>query len=206
MSTPVANNSSSVAQRLAALRTLNDFSLDQLAGFSGLTKSYLSKLERGLSQPSIATVLKLARAFGVSSEEFLSETPTGEAITLVRRDERMPFSRSGERSTYAYEAIAVHRIGKAMTPFVMRPPLGDMKKLELVNHSGEEFIYVLKGKMELVFADRKFTLQTGDAVYFNASLPHRARSLGKVVAEALVVVVNMSTDHDGLTPVIDQVA
>lgn len=178
----------SVADRLATFRTLNGFSLESLAHRSGLTKSYLSKLERGLSQPSIATVLKLSRAFGVSSDKLLSETPQRDDIVVVKKDGRVPFSRIKGRSGYAYEAIAAHRVDKSMTPFVMRPPLGIGAKPDLVNHAGEELVYVISGQMEIVFADRKFTLDAGDSIYFNASIPHRSRSLGKVLAEALVVV------------------
>lgn len=178
----------SAAGRLAAFRTLNGFSLENLAHRSGLTKSYLSKLERGLSQPSIATILKLSRAFGVSSDKLLSETPQGDDIVVVKKDERVPFSRVKGRSGYTYEAIAAHRADKSMTPFVMRPPLGTGAKLDLVNHAGEELVYVISGQIEIVFADRKFTLRAGDSIYFNASIPHRSRSLGKVPAEALVVV------------------
>ena len=178
----------SVAERLASLRTLNGLSLEELARRSGLTKSYLSKLERGLSQPSIASVLKLSRAFGVSADKLLSETPQGDRIVFVRKDERVPFSRVEGRAGYAYEAIAAHRIDKAMTPFVMRPPTRSAAELDLVTHAGEEFVFVISGEMEIVFADRSFRMQAGDSVYFDASIPHRSRSLGDVPAEALVVV------------------
>ena len=178
----------SVTARLASLRTLNGLSLEELAQRAGLTKSYLSKLERGLSQPSIATVLKLAKAFGVSSDKLLSQTPQGDNVVLVRKGERVPFSRIEGRAGYAYEAIAAHRVDKAMTPFVMRPPLRSVAKADLVTHAGEELVFVISGEMEIVFADRTITMQAGDSVYFDASVPHRSRSLGKVAAEALVVV------------------
>jgi transcriptional regulator with XRE-family HTH domain len=187
--------SDSVAGRLAALRTLNGFSLEELALRSGLTKSYISKLERGLSQPSIATVLKLSRAFGVSADKLLSETPQDDQIVLVRNNERVPFSRVKGRSGYSYEAIAAHRTDKSMTPFVMRPPLSTGAKLDLVTHAGEELVYVIHGQMEIVFADRKFTMKAGDSIYFNASIPHRSRSLGKMPAEALVVVSAATPHH-----------
>jgi transcriptional regulator with XRE-family HTH domain len=174
--------------RIAALRLLNDLSLEDVATRSGLTKSYLSKLERGMSQPSIATVLKLSKAFGVPSGRLLGDVPQPDEILVVRKAERVPFSRTKDRAGYAYEAIAPHRTEKSMTPFIMRPPLSKGAKLDLVTHAGEELVFVLSGEMELVFADRKFTLAAGDSVYFAASIPHRSRSLGKVPAEALVVV------------------
>lgn len=174
--------------RIAALRLLSDLSLEDLAERAGLTKSYLSKLERGLSQPSIATVLKLSKAFGVPSGKLLGGVVQADDVLVVRKKERVPFSRAEGRAGYAYEAIAPHRSDRSMTPFVMRPPLASAEDLEPVTHSGEEFIFVISGKMELVLADRRLTLGAGDSVYFAASIPHRSRSLGNILAEALVVV------------------
>src|SRR3546814_6755882 len=68
------------------------FSLEQLSQRTGLTKSYLSKLERGVSEPSISTVLKLAQAYeiGVSQLIGTGEGGESEAISVVRRNEREP--------------------------------------------------------------------------------------------------------------------
>ena len=177
-----------VGPRIAALRVLNGMSLEQLAIRSNLTKSYLSKLERGLSQPSIASVLKLSRAFGVASGELLKDSSESNEIAVIRRNERVPFSRNATHDGYAYEAIAAHRANKSMTPFVMRPPLTYAEDIELVDHAGEELVYVISGAMEVMFRDRTITLEAGDAIYFNASTPHRSRSVGNDLAEALVVV------------------
>lgn len=184
----VEGHAEQFGSRLAALRLLSGLSLEDVAASSGLTKSYLSKLERGLSQPSIATVLKLAKTFGISSGKLLGEVPEADEVSVVRKHERLPFSRSEGREGYAYEAVAPGHADKSMTPFIMRPPLMTAENLDLVTHAGEEFIFVISGEMEIVFADRKHRLSAGDSVYFAASLPHRARSLGKVPAEALVVV------------------
>ena len=178
----------SIANRVAALRRLHGLSLEQLAGLSGLTKSYLSKVERGLSAPSIATILKLARALGVGSGQLLGEGVEEEEIAVVKAADRVPFSREKGRAGYGYEAIAAHRTHKAMTPFVMRPPFRRGKSVDLVTHAGEEMVFVISGEMEIVFRDRVVALKAGDAVYFNAGIPHRARSIGTQLAEALVVV------------------
>ena len=187
--------------RLAALRLLSGLSLEDVAARSGLTKSYLSKLERGLSQPSIATVLKLAKTFGVPSGKLLGGAPEPDEILVVRKEDRVPFSRTEGRAGYAYEAIASQRADKSMTPFVMRPPLRSGAEMDLVTHAGEEFVFVISGEMEIVFADRKHALSAGDSVYFDASIPHRSRSLGAVPAEALVVVsVPPPAKQAGLQP------
>lgn len=178
----------SLPGRVAALRRLNGLSLEQLARQSGLTKSYLSKVERGLSAPSISSVLKLARAFGVGSGQLLGESIEDGDIAVCRAAERVPFSRGKGRAGYAYAAIAAHRRRKAMIPFVMRPPFRRGKVIDLVTHAGEEMVFVISGEMEIAFRDRVVSLKAGDSIYFNAGLPHRARSVGTALAEALVVV------------------
>jgi transcriptional regulator with XRE-family HTH domain len=188
MPKPIVETLDALGRRLGALRKLNGLSLEEVAHRSGLTKSYLSKVERAVSQPSIATVLKLSRALGVTSGQLLGEEPQDDGIVVVKKEDRVPFSRTEGRSGYAYEAIAAHRPHKAMTPFIMRPPLRSGGKPDLVDHPGEELIHVIRGEMEIAFADRKVRLRAGDSIYFNASVPHRSRSLGKVPAEALVVV------------------
>ena len=185
----VPTSAGSLARRLAALRKLNGLSLEDVARLSGLTKSFLSKVERALSQPSIATVMKLSRALGVTTGQLLGdEEPGYEDILVVKKGDRVPFSRTEGRRGYAYEAIAAQRATKSMTPFIMRPPLRSAGEAELVDHAGEELIHVIRGEIEVAFAERKVVLRAGDSLYFDASIPHRSRSLGKARAEALVVV------------------
>lgn len=75
-----------------------------------------------------------------------------------------------------------------MTPFVRRPPFRVMDGADFVTHSGEELVFVINGEMEVVFSDKSIKLQAGGSLYFDASVPHRSRSLGENLAEALVVV------------------
>src|SRR5690606_10268771 len=80
--------------RLKALRRQQRLSLDQLAQRSGLTKSYLSKLERGVSEPSISTVLKLAEAYDIGISELIGVgEENGDNVSVVRRHERTPIDR-----------------------------------------------------------------------------------------------------------------
>lgn len=181
--------SQTLGRRLAALRKLNGLSIEELARRAGLTKSFLSKVERAVSQPSISTVLKLSRALGVTSGYLLGDETRGDnRILLVKSDDRVPFSRAQGRKGYLYEAIAAQRANKRMTPFIMRPPLHIGDNPQMSDHAGEELIHVISGEIEVVFSDRKVLLRTGDSLYFDGSIPHRSRSCGEVAAEALVVV------------------
>lgn len=193
---PSVAASNILGEQLAAYRKLQALSLEQVATHAGITKSYLSKLERGLSSPTIATLLKLAKALGASCEQLIGSATQNNEIVLTKAHDRVLFSRSTEREGYTYEAIAACRAKKVMMPFVMTPPAIIDAKENLVSHPGEELIFLISGKMEVIFQDRVVALNAGDSVYFNASIPHRSRSLGKTPAQALVVVTDPVQYHD----------
>src|SRR5690606_26026288 len=133
-----------ISFRLKALRRQHQFSLEQLSQRTGLTKSYLSKLERGVSEPSISTVLKLAQAYeiGVSQLIGTGEGGESEAISVVRRNEREPLDRQGpSRTGYRYEAMAGKRLVKVMDPFIVHPPRADEAASSSFPHVGEEFMF-----------------------------------------------------------------
>jgi transcriptional regulator with XRE-family HTH domain len=176
-----------LASRIAFLRRQHGMTLDQLADTAGLTKSYISKVERGLSIPSISTALKIASTFDLSVGQLLGETQYDDAISVVRRGERPSFMRGGSSSGYDYEMLAPGKRFKTMEPFIMRPPLKfqDDRRFE---HGGQEMIFVLSGAIELDFGSHNYTLNSGDCAYFDSHIPHRSRSLNGKVAQALVVV------------------
>lgn len=182
-------NDGGLGQRVRFLRRQRKMSLGRLAASTGLTKSYLSKVERGVSVPSISTAMKVAAAFDVRVGQLFGEAASDDSICVVRRNERPRFMRNGSGAGYNYESIAAKRAYKSMEPFVMRPPAA-FEGTAFFTHTGEELIYVLAGRMEVEFVDRKVQLGAGDAIYFDAHVPHRSRSLGKKLAEALVVVTS----------------
>lgn len=100
---------------LRTVRTQRGLTLDAVAEKTGLTKSYLSKIERGRSVPSIAVALKISQALGVDVSLLFSD-PTA--------DNRVAVSRAGdvtENSGLGYRAIAAGLVGKVMSPFLLRP-------------------------------------------------------------------------------------
>ncbi|NYT37248.1 helix-turn-helix domain-containing protein [Allopusillimonas soli] len=175
--------------RLKALRRKHQFSLEQLAQRTGLTKSYLSKLERALSEPSISTVLKLAQAYEIGIPELMGTHRDGkdESISVVRRNEREPLDRGSPSQGYRYEAMAGNRLVRVMDPFVVYPPRANEAAPVSFPHAGEEFMLVLKGAISITIGDRKFTLAKGDSIYFDSEIPHKLITTSKVDAQVLVV-------------------
>lgn len=163
---------------LRAVRRQRGLTLEQLAAQSGLTKSYLSKIERGQSTPSIAVALRVARALEVDVGRLFSDEAAEEKITV----DRAAAAADGER----YRALAPALLGKSMSPFVVRPtedPADDPHP----EHAGQEFVFVHAGRVELEYGDRTVALGTGDSAYFDASVSHKIRAVGAERAEVVVV-------------------
>ena len=161
---------------LRAVRKQRGLTLESLADQTGLTKSYLSKIERGQSTPSIAVALKVARALEVDVGRLFSDDAADEKITVDRAG-------AGDGR---YRALASALLGKTMSPFVVRP-IGDPSDDPHPEHAGEEFVFVHAGTVELDYADQTISLGTGDSAYFDASLPHKIRGVGDQRAEVVVV-------------------
>src|SRR5262249_5052103 len=172
---------------IAFLRRQRGISLEELAQRSGLTKSFLSKLERGLSVPSISTAMALAKAFGLTVGQLMDEQEYDDAICVVRTGGRRSFMRRGSEIGDDCEMLAAARSFKVMEPYIMRPPLEfqDDRRFE---HVGQEFLFVLSGSLEVEFAGRPIRLNAGDAVYFYSNVSHPSRSLKGKIAEALVLL------------------
>ncbi len=172
--------------RLKILRKKLGVTLEALAEKSGMTKSYLSKVERGLNTPSIAAALKLARALNVKVEELFSDdAPSLDSYSLVRHDQRQSLSANDQAPGYA---VLAHQVSeRSLLPFIIYPPREFTDK-SFKEHLGEEFLFVHEGQVEVDFMNERIILERGDALHFNAQKPHRLRSVGEVQAQLLVVV------------------
>ncbi|HYC46653.1 MAG TPA: XRE family transcriptional regulator [Burkholderiales bacterium] len=177
--------------RLKRLRELKGLTLEALAERTGLTKSYLSKVERGRSVPSISTAIKLAEGFDVAVGDLFGIGGNSNDFAIVRKHQRKPFNRhAGQSAGYRYEAIAPGVTHGLFEAFVMQPPFEGAPAPDTFEHGGEEMIFVLSGKLQLSLPNHVVTLEPGDCAVFDAHLPHRSTSLGKTQAEALVIVTS----------------
>jgi transcriptional regulator with XRE-family HTH domain len=181
--------------RLKRLRALKRVTLEELAGRSGLTKSYLSKVERGISTPSIATALRIADALQVGVGSLFGASETDRDFVVVRKGERKPFSRHGEKTDHHYEAIAPGLAHGLFEAFVDHPPLHEVPGHKKVQHRGQELLFVVKGRIDIAFPHGSVRLGAGDCIVFGGQTPHRVLSLPPARAEILVIVT-----HDTDTP------
>lgn len=162
---------------LRAVRQQRGMTLEELAAETDLTKSYLSKIERQRSTPSIAVAMRLARALEVDVAQLFSED---QAATTLSVD------RAAGREVSRYHAVAATMLGKSMSPFIVHPTL-KFTDHPHPEHGGQELVFVHAGTVELRYDDQLVTLETGDCAYFDSSLPHQLRQRGSARTEVLVV-------------------
>ncbi|GAA4659765.1 helix-turn-helix domain-containing protein [Streptomyces buecherae] len=177
--------------RVRQLRKERLLTLEALAERTGVTKSYLSKVERGYSTPSIAVSVSLAKALHVPLGNLFTDATDASEITVTRAGERQVLS-SDEEPGSRYEGIALEAGDKRMTPFMLYPP-HDAGPAPFRDHPGEEFVFVHAGSAELIFPSMTVPLEPGDSVYFKATTPHKVRSTS---AERAAVLLLVSDDRE----------
>jgi transcriptional regulator with XRE-family HTH domain len=176
--------------RLKNLRGLKGVTLEDLAQRTGLTKSFLSKVERGKSMPSIATALKIADAFEVGVGDLFGASETAKDFAVVRKTERKPFSGRRFKAGHRYEAIAPGHFHGLYEAFVDHPPFDEPPHHQRAQHRGHEMLFVIKGKIDVAFPHQSVKLEEGDSIVFSGQIPHRVLSLRPKRAEILVIVTN----------------
>ncbi|MEE1930768.1 XRE family transcriptional regulator [Streptomyces sp. TRM 70351] len=176
--------------RVRQLRKERLMTLEALAERAGVTKSYLSKVERGHSVPSIAVSAALARALDTPLDRLFSDAEHIADVTVTRAAERQPLT-SGREPGSHYEGIALQASTKRMTPFMLYPP-HDAGPVPFRDHPGEEFLFVHAGQAELLLPSRSISLAPGDCAYLKATTPHKMRSLS---AERAAVLLLVCDDH-----------
>jgi transcriptional regulator with XRE-family HTH domain len=177
-----------LGNRVRQTRTARGITLEQLATLTGFTTSYLSKIENRRKVPPIATLARIARALEVDIAYFFEgeRATEDETVSVVRANERQPVIRGGTTFGYDYEGLAHTKRNKHMEPFVFTFPSWISKDVSF-EHEGEEFVFVLSGRVKFEAGGRSWVLQAGDSLYMDSSIPHRGHSIGGE-AKALVII------------------
>lgn len=171
-----------MVHKLKFLRVQSGMTLEQLSESSGLTRSYLSKVERGLSNPSIASAMTIASALGVTVENLFGQHDE-DPITVTRAKN----GRAGDPTSYL-SMVAGLDPKRRMRAFIVRPSQKAGRGRIMSHHEGEEVVFILTGKIEMQIGKRREILSPGDCVHFDSTIPHTLRAMTSEAASALVVV------------------
>ena len=176
-----------ISDRIRHLRLLRGMTLDTLSSVTGFTKGYLSRIENSEKSPPISTLTKIASALNVDIVAFLAENdeqPYDINLDIVKKNERKVIRSRAPAQSYTYESLAYRMAGKNMEPYVITIN----NQTTEFQHDGEEFIFILEGRIEFHYEGKKFFLEEGDSAYFNAGLPHSGKSIGRKTAKFLCMI------------------
>ncbi len=164
--------------KIKELRLRNQLTQEELADRCELTKGYISQLENDLTSPSIATLKDILQALGSSLSAFFSEDEE-EALVFTGEDY---FVKVGDGSTVTWLVPTAQK--NAMEPIKMLLKGGASTEKDLP-HDGEEFGYVLKGRVKVCVGKRDCDAKEGDSFYFRSNKTHYLSNLTDEDAEIL---------------------
>jgi quercetin dioxygenase-like cupin family protein len=158
-----------------------------------LSVNAISLIERGISSPNVSTLHQLAAALQVHITAFFEDR---------QERTRLVLSRAGERPTSVHEQLLLQSLGsglmeQVMDPFEVTLQPGAGSGRQMMTHSGQELVYCLQGELEYTVDGTSHLLGTGDALLFEARMPHSWRNPGPEPATFLMVFA-AGEDYDSL--------
>ena len=180
---PLEQMLSSLGTRLKSLRSQRGWTLERLSKLSKLSEPYLSRLESGGRQPSLAAMLTLAQVYEIPVRTLLDgDGPAMPPCRIIRSGTSAPRIANG----LAYRPVSGGGALTGLQAMEMRIP-ANRHHDRFYKHEGEEWLYVISGGLKLIFENEQHSLQPGDAAHFDARTPHRLAALGKRDAVVLLV-------------------
>lgn len=164
-----------IAPRLLGLRDAMGFSAKDLAEKLGVDEAVVTRYESAKVEIPVSYLMEVAHVCGVDLTELLSGSPARlSSYSVVRQGEGLSVQR---RKDYNYWNLAANFTGRSMEPFIVRVPPKTADELSFTSHHGEEFIYILEGRLELHLDNKVEVLSAGDSIYFSSRISHALRGL-----------------------------
>jgi DNA-binding transcriptional MerR regulator/quercetin dioxygenase-like cupin family protein len=177
---PLRNGAASTGQHLRNLRTSRDLSLAEVANAVGISAGFLSAIERSSMSASVGTLRKLARYYKLNILDFFEQTEASPRQVKPADRKRLD----------AGPGVRMELLAWGDT--VMEPHLFSIapgaSSGDSYAHEGEEFIYVLRGTLDISLEGQEYRLKPGDSFYFASSTQHIWRNAGQT--ETVVLWVN----------------
>lgn len=176
-----------IAVRLREMREIMEISKEQMAKTLGVSLSTYEEYENSEHDFSFSMLYGAANKLGVDIVDLLTgDQPRLTYFSLVKAGEGLDIER---REEYQYKHLAYFFKDKHAEPFLVTvTPENPMPDIVFNTHDGQEFNYILSGSMEIQVGQMKATLEKGDAVYYDSSVPHGMRAVGNEPCEFLAII------------------
>ena len=172
----------SFGAKMRQLRQIKKISFEHLANSTGYSQRYLKEIEDGKVIPPVAAVIQISKVLSVDSGSFLSAE---EQEAMAKKRKESFYKRT---QAYAYKTLTPDAETKHMKAFLVTiDPKQDHRMVEY-KHEGEEFLYVLKGHIEVRVGESQNLLKKGETLHFNSGTTHKLRNVSEEEAKLLVVI------------------
>ena len=157
---------------------------------TGLSIGMLSKIENGITSPSLTTLQTLAHALSVPLTAFFRSFEEKREAMHVKAGNAVEMERRGTRAGHQYNLLG--HIGANASGVIVEPYMitltGESDVFPTFQHDGIELLYMLEGKVEYRHGDRSYLMEPGDSLFFDADAPHGPDKLIKLPARYLSVI------------------
>lgn len=169
-----------IGKRIRRARLDKKITLDMMANETGMSKEFIKKIEGGDQRPSVGTLLQISKILHIDSSFLLKEQDD----TIKARSKAY----TKRTDNYAYTPLTPNAENKHLKAFKIVVEAGKSHDGVGFQHEGEEFVYVLKGRVEVKVGDNVNRLKKNDSLHFNSGVKHDLVNTGKTDAELVVVV------------------
>lgn len=164
-----------ISRRIKELRDAMGLTPDDLAERVGVPVSDISGYESGNREVPVSYLYALAKATGVDLTALITGSEAKlHQFCLVKKGDGLSVTR---RKDYKYQALAYRFNRPAMEPFIVSVPPRERSEVSFNQHAGQEFIFMLEGRMEVLLGKEAVTLEPQDSLYFSSAIPHAMRAL-----------------------------
>ncbi|MGE4424696.1 MAG: helix-turn-helix domain-containing protein [Pseudodesulfovibrio sp.] len=169
-----------IAPRLVGVREGVGWTPKEMADLLGVSEEKVTAYESGTVEIPVGYLLDVSRLCRVDLTTLISgREPHLRSFSLVRKDEGFAVDR---RKDYDYKSLGYKFAGREMEPFLITVPPKSGEDMTETSHRGQEFIYVLEGRLEVRLGGEPIIVEPGDSLYFNSETAHALRGLdGKSV-------------------------
>ena len=179
-----------IAERIRGLREMLEISTAEMAEVTGMTEAAYTACEQGEDDLSFTFLYNCAKRFGVDMTELITgDVPKLSFYTIVKKGSGMPIER---RQGFAYQHLAYLFKNRSCEPFLVRAKYRQEEQdapIALSRHKGQEFDYVLRGKLKVRMEEHTAVLEAGDAIYYDSGHGHGMIATGGEDCEFLALVL-----------------
>lgn len=159
-----------IGERLRGLREVLEISAEDAASTCAITKEQYLNYETGDYDIPVSILHRMAHKYKVELTSLLSgEEPHMHSYSLTRKDKGIVVDR---RQAYKYQSLAGNFLNRKAEPFLVVVEPKDEASVSYNSHPGQEFNYMIEGRLKFFLGEKEMILQPGDSIYFDSGLPH----------------------------------